>query len=327
MLPGVFGDGLVRTYTGAAEERRFFELIKVSEAIEHAANAKLMPLSDRTLDARDPEALDRIGLAAVLLDELRRVNAHLAALPPGQGLRAEYFMDVFRQYAVHWTRGDVPPSGALDPEAIARDCLLGVRTPSHQAHIERIFPGLLDPERELLSRLMERPPLPAIVLRSLGIDAAALTQMSLAQLRETVARRPVLAALYLLLVAHARMSGVHLKIAQKYLFDPQRRREIAGLGDPHVVSNRRGTTGMDEMNLRELTRERHQHVLACLHALGGNELDAVAGLDRARAGLGSLVRFTGSGGLRSHLVTWLAGLRKAAPAQSAGAGAVAATGR
>jgi hypothetical protein len=327
VLAGVFDDGLVRTYTGTADEQRFFELIKVSEAIEQAVNATLMPLSDTTLDVRDPEALDRTGLAVVLLAELRRVNAHFAALPPAEGLRADYFMDVFRQYAVHWTRGDVPPSGALDPEAIARDCLLGVRTPSYQAHIDRIFPALLDAERELLSRLMERPSLPCIALRSLGIDAAALTEMSPAQLRETVGRRPVLAALYLLLVGHARMSGVHLKIAQKYLFDPQRRREIAGLGDPHVVSNRRGTTGMDERYLRELTRERHQHVLSCQHALDGNELGVLAGLDRARAGLGSLVRFTTSGPHRSYAVTWLAGLRKPAEAQSARAGAVTATGR
>jgi hypothetical protein len=327
VLAGVFGDGLVRTYTGTADERRFFELIKVSEAIEQAVNATLMPLSDTTLDARDPEALDRVGLAVALLAELRRVNAHFAALPPGEGLRAEYFMDVFRQYAVHWTPGDIPPSGALDPEAIARDCLLGVRSSGYQAHIERIFPALLDAERELLARLMGRPSLPCIALRSLGIDAAALAEMSPAQLRKTVGRHPVLAALYLLLVAHARMSGVHLKMAQKYLFDPQRRREIAGLGDPHVVSNRRGTTGMDERYLQELTRERHQHVLACLHVLGGNELAALAGLDRAQAGLGGLVRFAGSGTHRSHPVPWLAGLRKQSAAHSTRAGALTATGQ
>jgi hypothetical protein len=327
VLPGVFDDGLVRTYTGTGDEQRFFELIKVSEAIEHAVNATLMPLSDTTLDARDPEAVDRIGLAVVLLAELRRVNAHFAALPPEEGLRAEYFMDIFRQYAVHWTRGDVPPSGALDPEAIARDYLLGVRSPSYQAHVERIFPGLLDAERELLSRLLERPSLPCIVLSSLGIDAVALAEMSPVQLRETVGRHPVLAALYLLLVGHARMSGVHLKIAQQYLFDPQRRREIAGLGDPHVVSNRCGTTGMDERYLRELTRDRHQHVLACLHALGGNELGVLAGLDHARAGLGRLVRFTGSGPDWSQPVTWLAGLRQPSEPWSARAGAITATRR
>jgi hypothetical protein len=113
----------------------------------------------------------------------------------------------------------------------------------------------------------------------------------------------------MLLVAHARMSGVHLKIAQKFLFAPQRLREIAGFGDPHVVSNRRGTTGMDELYLQELTRARHHHVLACLHVLGGGELAAVAGPGRARpapADLGRLVRFAGPGIQPARPADWLA---------------------
>jgi hypothetical protein len=296
VLPGIFGDGFVRTYTGTADERRFFELIKVSETIERAINEALMPLSDGTLDVRHPEALDRATLAVVLLGEVRRLNAHFAALPPEQGLHADHFMDVFRQYAAHWTIGDVPPSGAADPEAIARDYLLGIRTPSYEEHTNRIFPALLGSERELLTRLMQRPSVPEAALRSLGLDPITLAQMSPAQLRGIVGRYPVLAALYLLLVAHARMSGVHLKIAKKYLFAPQRQREAAGLGDPSVVSNRLGTTGMDERYLEELTRARHRHVLACLHILGGTELDLMAGLGQVRAaspGTGSLVRFTG----------------------------------
>jgi hypothetical protein len=308
VLPGVFGDGLVRTYTGTGEERRFFELIKTSEAIELAINAALMPLSDAVLDARHPEALDRVRLAAVLLGELRRLNLRFAALPAGAGMRADYFMDVFRQYAVHWTRGDIPPSGALDPEAIARDCLLGISTPSYEAHTRRIFPGLLAVERELLARLMERPSLPELALRTVGIDALTLAGMSAGQLRKTVGRYPVLAALYLLLVAHARMSGVHLNIAKKYLFAPQRRREAAGFGDPGVVSNRLGTTGMDERYLEELTRARHRHVLSCLHELGGSELEFLAGLDRVRGepgDLGSLVRFAGPGPGQNHPADWL----------------------
>jgi hypothetical protein len=308
VLDGVFSDGLVRTYTGTGDERRFFELIKVSEAIELAINTALMPVSDTTLDVRGPEALDRVRLAAVLLGELRRLNSHFAALPPEDSLRADYFMDVFRQYAAHWTPGDIPPSGALDPEAIARDYLLGVSTTSYETHTKRIFPALLDAERELLAGLMERPSLPETALRSLGLDSSTLAEMSTAQLRETVGRYPVLAALYLLLVAHARMSGVHLKIAKKYLFAPQRQREADGFGDPTVVSNRLGTTGMDEQYLEELTRARHQHVLACLRALGGSELDSLVGLDRVRAAspdLSGLVRFTGPGAGHSRRVEWL----------------------
>jgi hypothetical protein len=326
VLTGVFDDGLVRTYTGTSEERRFFELIKMSEAIELAINAVLMPLSDTTLNMRDPEALDRVGLAVVLLEEVRQLNANFAALPAEESLRADYFMDVFRQFAVHWTVGDIPPSGALDPEWIARDCLLGVRTPGYEAHTRHIFPALLDTERDLLTRLMDRPSLPEIALESLGLDALTLAEMSPAQLRETVSRHPVLAALCQLLAAHARMSGVHLKIAKKYLFAPQRQREMAGMGDPTVVPNRLGTTGIDEMYLAELTRARNQHVLTCLRTLGGSELDSLAGLDRVRAasaGLGSLIRFTGPGTGQTPPVAWLtrpanrerAGTRGRSPAQ------------
>jgi hypothetical protein len=118
----------------------------------------------------------------------------------------------------------------------------------------------------------------------------------------------VLEALYLLLVAHARMSGAHLKIAKKYMFAPQRQRELAGLGDPGVVSNRLGTTGMDEQYLAELTRARHHHTLACLHSLGGSELETLAGLDRVRAasaGLDSLIRFAGPACGPARPATWL----------------------
>ncbi len=307
VLAGVFRDQLVRTYTGTADERRFFELIKVSEAIERAINETLMPVSDTTLDVRHPEALDRVRLAAVLLGELRKLNSHFTGLPPHEGLQAHYFMDIFRQYAAHWTLDDLPPSGAADPEAIARDYLLGVRTPSYDAHTKRIFPALLDVERDLLTRLMERPSVPDTALRSLGLDELALAESSPAQLRETVGRHPVLAALYLLLVGHARMSGVHLKIAKKYLFVPQRRREAAGFGDPTVVSNRMGTTGMDEQYLEDLTRARQRHALASLHVLGGDELDSLAGLAALRAsspGPGGLTRFTGHGA-GGRLGDWL----------------------
>lgn len=309
VLEGVFGDGLVRTYTGTADERRFFELIKVSEAIELAINTALMPLSDATLGADEPEALDRVRLAAALLEELRRLNAHFAALPPGDGLRADYFMDVFRQYAVHWRVDDIPPSGAVDPEAIARDLLLGVSAPGYGTNVRRLSPALLDTERDLLSRLLERPSVPDTILGSLGLDRFTLAGMSPAQLREAVGRHPVLAALYLLLSGHARMSGVHLKIVKKYLFVPQRRREAAGFGDRGVVSNRLGTTGMDEQYLEELTRARQRHALGCLRVLGGSELDALAGLGQVRArsaGLASLVRFAGPGGEPNQPVEWLA---------------------
>jgi hypothetical protein len=66
---------------------------------------------------------------------------------------------------------------------------------------------------------------------------------------------------------------------------------------------------MDEMYLEDLTKARHRHVLACLHGLGGSELEALAGLDRVRAasaGLGDLVRFTGPATGPARPAAWLA---------------------
>jgi hypothetical protein len=294
VLPGIFDDGLVRTYTGAADERRFFELVKVSETIELAVNAALAPVHDATVEAGSDAALRHIGMATVLLEALRRVNTDFAELPPEAGMRPNHFMDVFRQFAVHWVSGDIPPSGALDPEAISRDLLLGTTSPDYAAHLQRLLPALLTPEREALARLDRRPSLVDVVLRQLRLDRPMLAGMSAARLRQTVGRHRVLAALYLLLNAHARASGVHLLLAKKFLFGPQRLREREGLGDPGVVSNRRGTTGMDESFLEGLTRARHRHGLAVLRQLGSTELAKLAGVGRVRAeaptDLASLVR-------------------------------------
>jgi hypothetical protein len=282
-LPTVFDDGLVRTYTGAADERRFFELVKVSETLELAVNDLLTPVHNSTVDAAGEEAGYRIGVASVLLEALRQVNADFAALPPDEGMRPNHFMDVFRQFAVHWTVGDVPPSGALDPEAISRDLMLGTTTDAYLSHLQRLQPALLTTERAVVARLQDSPTLPSVVLRRLGLDLAAVAGMSREGLRDLVGRHPVLAALYLLLNAHARASGVHLLLAKKFLFGPQRRREVAGLGDPGVVSNRRGTTGMDQRFLEELTRERHQHCLAALRVVGTSAIALLAGYARVRA--------------------------------------------
>ena len=51
---------------------------------------------------------------------------------------------------------------------------------------------------------------------------------------------------YRLLTAHARAAGAHLMLSKKFLFKPQQQRDDAGLGDRPLVSNRAGTTGMNE---------------------------------------------------------------------------------
>jgi hypothetical protein len=114
---------------------------------------------------------------------------------------------------------------------------------------------------------MAVPSLPSRLLASPGrpdlrdADAARLT-----------GEHPGLADWYELLTAHARASGAHLMLSKKFLFKPQQRRDAAGLGDQHLVSNRSGTTGMNETFLERLTRARQNHPLAPLRAVVGHEM-------------------------------------------------------
>lgn len=266
VLPGVFDDGHIRSYTGTDGEERFFLLVKQGEAIELAVNEVLDPLTRDGAGLISEDAVARVRLAADLLDALRRLFGDFAARPPEESMPAEQFLDVFRQFAVHWTAGDIPPSGALDPEALKRDFLLGIAAGDYEEHVRRLFPALLDTERAALERAMARPSLPQQVLASIGSDEAALRSAEPPDLRRLVGGNPALADWYRLLTAHARASGAHLMLSKKFLFKPQRRRDEAGLGDRPLVSNRAGTTGMSEMFLERLTRARREHALAPLHA-------------------------------------------------------------
>ena len=263
VLPGAFDDGRIRSYTGTAGEERFFLLVKQGEAIELAANEALDPLSRDAISPACPEALCRVRLATELLFALRQLFLDFAALPPEQGMPADHFLDVFRQFAVHWTTGDIPPSGALDPEALKRDFLLGIDIPGYEQHVRRLFPALLSAERAQIDELMCQPTLPRRLLTTLGLGEEILSETDAHRL---VAGRPELLDWYRLLTAHARAAGAHLMLSKRYLFKPQRRREEAGLGDKPLVSNRAGTTGMNETYLERLTRARRNHLLAPLRA-------------------------------------------------------------
>jgi hypothetical protein len=296
-LPGAFGDGQVRTYSNDLGERLFFLLTKKSETLERAANELLAPIAAGALPPHSAAAIDRVRAATTMLTALRQLNADFGALPPEVGLRAGHFMDVFRQFAVHWQVGDIPPSGAHDPEALKRDLLLGLDLPDLAGFVQRQFPVLLASERAELSALLGRPPLPDLLLAALALDESALRAMSADQLRRAVRRQPALAAWYLLLTAHARAAGVHLMLAKKFLFRPGHARANAGIPDTGVVPRDRGTTGMDESFLERLTRLRHDHALISLHQIPHLELVGLAGIDPpavlAGAELAALVSVAG----------------------------------
>jgi hypothetical protein len=282
-LPGVFDDGRIRSYTGTGGEERFFALVKSSEAVELAANELLEPLIDPATRLNCADAVARVRMATALLNGLRQLFLDFAVLPPDQSIPAEHFMDVFRQFAVHWTPHDIPPSGALDPEALKRDFLLGIAMADYGRHVRMLFPALLTDERIALDALMARPTLPQRLLATLGIDAATLAMADVENLRRLVGREPALADWYGLLNAHARASGAHLMLSRKFLFKPQNQRDRSGLGDQPLVSNRAGTTGMTETFLARLTRARREHLLAPLRAA----LTAETGESASHAGVRS----------------------------------------
>jgi hypothetical protein len=263
-LPGVFDDGRIRSYTGTAGEERFFALVKQSEALELAVNGLLEPLggSGTRLDSGD--AVSRVRVAATLLEAMRQLFLRFAALPPEQSMPPDHFMDVFRQFAVHWTPHDIPPSGALDPEALKRDFLLGIAIADYGRHVQRLFPALLTDERATIEALMAQPTLPQRLLASLDVDPATLATAEPADLRRLVGRQPALVDWYRLLAAHARAAGAHLMLSKRFLFKPQNQRDLTGVGDRPLVSNRAGTTGMTEKFLERLTRARREHPLAPL---------------------------------------------------------------
>jgi hypothetical protein len=263
-LPGVNPDRLIRTYTGDLGEAWFFELVKRGQTIELAANDLLAPLAAGDVALTCDEGLDRVRLATTLLDALRLLFLEFANVTPGHGMQPQYFMDVFRQFAVHWQADDIPPSGALDVDALKRDFLLGTADEPYRQHINRIIPALLAHERRELTAIMDRPPLPVALLREFGLTPAALGQLSDERLAALAATHPAITDWYLLLSAHARAAGGHLMLSKRFLFNPQRNRDEAGLGDKPLVSNRRGTTGMDESILDRLTRMRREHPLVAL---------------------------------------------------------------
>ncbi|KHD75871.1 hypothetical protein [Actinoplanes utahensis] len=286
-LPGVFDDGRVRSYTGTAGERRFFLLVKQGEAIERAVNCLLEPLTGEHADLIGENARHRVREATVLLAALRRLFVDFATLPPEQTMAPEMFMDVFRQFAAHWTLDDIPPSGALDPEALKRDFLLGIAEPGYDRQARRLFPALLERERTEIAGLMDAPTLPQRLLAEIGCNDCDVRLCDDGDLRRLVAHHPALIDWYRLLAMHARVSGAHLMLSKRFLFQPQRRRDADGLGDRLLVSNRAGTTGMTESFLERLTRARQQHALAPLRGLLIAETADPAGDPAVRSGRGT----------------------------------------
>lgn len=272
-LPSVFDDGQTRTYTGHGGERTFFRLLKLAEALELAANAQLELVSGSDVDLTAPEATAAMVRAAALIEAVQRESdAEFHRGGPADHLDSDHFLDVLRQFTVHWRSGDLPPSGAQDPEFLKRDLLLGIDYPDYPGHIRRVFTMLLESERAELERLFDTTPLPIRLLKAVGVAPEELADMPVAGLRQLVRSAPSVAACYVVLRANAGLASWHLAVTKRLMFDPMRERERKGIPDRELVSNWVGTTGLVEANLEQLAAARERHPLTPLAAIEDAEI-------------------------------------------------------
>ncbi|MDQ4118272.1 MAG: hypothetical protein M3235_15115 [Actinomycetota bacterium] len=275
--PGYFA-GPVRTYTGDRGETSMLTLVKKAQTFEEPANDALLPIVRREIPLHGPEAIERVRFARAMLDGLRAVFLEYF-VPTDDGqlpLTVKHFMDVFRQFSVHWDTGDVPTSASQDAEQIRRDYYLGIDFRGYDRHIARVLPALLPAERRLVDEAMQLPSIPELVLARL--PRPATTVRSAADMHALAREHPHVVDYHLLLQAHARAGSAHLGLAKQFLFNPMRERDRHGLPDAVVVSHRVGTTGTPERLLDELTDGRRRHPLRFLARLPSRTLRTAAGV-------------------------------------------------
>ena len=276
-IPGVFDDGHIRTYTDDVGEQQILHLFKACETLERASNNVLEPLWAQSGPPAPAETEERLIIASHMLAGARR---QVVDFPHGDdrgSLTPDQFVDVFRQFAIHWDPDDIPPSGPQDVEFLTRDLMNGMGTPAYQHHIRKIFPGLLLPECVRLAALMERPhSLPHTLLETAGLTTEQLAAMTPRELGSTAQDHPALAACYFYLRASARLSAAHLAMAKKYLFKVTRKRNEQGLVDNAPVSNDLGITGLAEMVMERLHDARKRHPLHAFGHLPAAELSALS---------------------------------------------------
>ncbi|MFQ6395389.1 hypothetical protein ACLMAJ_18220 [Nocardia sp. KC 131] len=276
--PSVFDDGHIRTYTAEIGETLIIELFKRCETLELAANVALQPIwTGGTSTMGHGELAERFATARLMLAGVRRLLLDFHRGDDRGSLSVAHFVDVFRQYAVHWDQGDVPPSGPQDVQFILRDLMTGIQMPGYTRHVERIHAGLLASERQVVTEAAARRSLPRVLLDEAGLCTADLNALPDPEVAATLGRHPSLGECYLLLELNARLSAAHLMVAKKYLYKPSRQRDEAGAAVPAPVPNDKGITELTESALDMLNRARRQHVMAGIGRWRAGEVAALCG--------------------------------------------------
>lgn len=273
-IPSAFHDGATRSYTDQVGERQLIELFKRCQTLELAANNLLRPIwlgGAAELD-RD-EVATRFAGARRMLAAVRFLLLSFRGGDERGSLSVSHFMSVFRQYAVHWDIGDVPPSGPQDIEFVIRDIMVGMLSRRYREHVIRIFPGLLSTEQAELSRCMTWPSLPRVLLDEIAMSATELHAQSDADLASLVGRHPAIGECFLFNKMSARVSAAHLALAKSYLYKHVEESPPENM----PVPNDRGITGLTESTLDTMNRKRRRHPLDTIGRFSDATVAAMAG--------------------------------------------------
>lgn len=287
VLPAAFEDGAYITFTARPEEREFIRLLKESAALQGAANRFLERLQDPRAALDDPTAVRACFHAATLM---LAVRAKIVEFMRTSAFDADFFLDVLRQYACHWSaRAPLrPPSGANDDTALHRDVMLFDELlpasgdfPGYGAHVKHVCSVLMPAAVNTLAAAMDTASIEARLLARLGTTREALGRLDAAACAALLAAQPWVAALLAVYDAQRDLSRAHYGTVTRYLTGPKHHRDVGA--DPRervtVVPNTHGTTGMDPLRIvRALDEARARHPLAAVGARAPRALlDATLG--------------------------------------------------
>ncbi len=272
-LGNLFEDGSFITFTGKPQEVEFITLLKKSVGLQGAANLLMEEAMNHPEGIQAQESIQAFTAAATLMFAIRDLIADFIRRSP---FPADFFLDEHRQYAVRWyaERTVKASSAANDDSSLLRDLLLFTElVPPRQgfggfrSHVRDTYHVLLPDAVARLERAMNRESLEVCISKAIHLDLKALLTLDESQVFALIQKHPWLAACLVLYRSQHEVSKAHFSTIMKYLVWPKRKRDK--LGDHReqvtVVSNTRGSTGMEPMGIMTwLDQSRSQHPLAVL---------------------------------------------------------------
>jgi hypothetical protein len=272
-LGNLFEDGAFLTFTGKPEEVEFITLLKQSVGLQGAANLLIEEAMTHSDGIRSQEAIQSLTTAATFMFAIRDLIADFIRRSP---FPTDFFLDEHRQYAVRWyaNRKVKASSAANDDSSLLRDLLLFTELVPHRegfsgfrSHVRDIYQVLLPDAVERLEQAMSSESLEVRISQELQCDLAELLTWGEDQMAALIQDHPWFAACLVLYRSQHEVSKAHFSTIMKYLVWPKRKRDK--LGDLReqvtVVSNERGSTGMEPMGIMTwLDQARAHHPLAVL---------------------------------------------------------------